>query len=124
MLAILHFVFFKVFNGQDVAAAPADFQQSHVSAISLLFVTGFRAAITSVLGIGLTQYLWHILRTETLRIGLIEDLFQIRSNVLSLLNPKVIQRTPLLFLVVLFSWLLPLATIYPPGALTVQTEAH
>jgi len=103
MLAILHFVFFKVLNGQDITAAPADLQQSHVSVISLLFVTGFRAAITSVLGIGFTQYLWHILRTKTLRIGLIEDLFQIRSNVLSLLNPKVIQRTPLLFLVALFS---------------------
>lgn len=124
MCVILHFVFFQILDGKDVIAAPAKLRQSHVSTISLLLVTAFRAAITSTLGIGFTQYLWHILRIKALRVGLIEELFQIRFNFLRLFNLRVIQHAPFLFFTAILSWLVPLATIYPPSALTVQLEAR
>ncbi|KAH7074435.1 hypothetical protein BKA63DRAFT_595919 [Paraphoma chrysanthemicola] len=120
-LAVIHCVFFKILDGKDVSSASV-LQQSHVSTISLLLVTAFRAAIIVVLGSCFTQYLWFLLRARCLQLSLIDDLFQIRSNLLGLCNHKVFRQAPILFLVATLSWLVPLATIYPPGALTIQTE--
>jgi hypothetical protein len=64
------------------------------------------------------------LRNNTLKISLIEGLFQIRSNIWTLTSPKVIRKAPLLFVMAALSWLVPLATIYPPTALTIQSELH
>jgi hypothetical protein len=64
------------------------------------------------------------LRKNSLKISLIEDLFQIRSNIWTLASPKVIRKAPLLFVMAALSWLVPLATIYPPTALTIQSELH
>ncbi|KAJ4982633.1 hypothetical protein SVAN01_11870 [Stagonosporopsis vannaccii] len=57
-----------------------------------------------------------------MRLGLIEDLFQIRNNFWGLFNYQVIREAPVLYLVASMSWLVPLATIYPPAAMTIQTE--
>jgi hypothetical protein len=67
-----------------------------------------------------TQCLWKKLRSELLQIGLIEELFQIRNNVFRLFKPAVIWYAPLLLSVAVLSWLLPVAMIYPPGALGVD----
>lgn len=123
MLALIHYVFFKLLDGRhtDDASVP---RQSQISMVSLLLVTGFRASIVIVLGICFTQYLWYLLRFRCLKLSLIEDLFQIRSNVVGIARLQVLRQTPLLFLVAVLSWLVPLAMVYPPGALTIQTELH
>ncbi|KAJ8115503.1 hypothetical protein OPT61_g2868 [Boeremia exigua] len=90
--------------------------------MSLLLVTAFRAIIVAILGICFTQHLWYLLRRRFMRLGLIEDLFQIRNNFWGLFNYQVVQKAPVLFLVASMSWLVPLATIYPPAAMTIQTE--
>ena len=123
-LAGLHLLLFHILDGKDVTAAPANIRQSDVTAVSLLLATGFRTAIASSIGISITQYLWHLFRRKALEIRLIEDLFQIRSNALGLINPKIIQHAPFIFLAVLISWLVPVATIYPPSALTIQMKAR
>jgi hypothetical protein len=64
------------------------------------------------------------LRKNSLKINLVEDLFQLRSNIWTLASPKIVQKAPLLFVMAALSWLVPLATIYPPTALTVQSELH
>jgi hypothetical protein len=69
-----------------------------------------------------TQCLWKKLRSELLQIGLIEELFQIGKNVLRLFKPAVVWYAPLLLSVAVLSWLLPVAIIYPPGALTVELQ--
>jgi hypothetical protein len=122
-LATVHYVFFKLLDGRDVTSSLI-LRQSHVSILSLLLVTTFRAAIIATLSICFTQYMWYLLRARCLRIGLIDDLFQIRSNVLGICNPEVFRKAPVLFLAATLSWLVPLATVYPPGALTIQSELH
>ncbi|KAF2819631.1 hypothetical protein CC86DRAFT_430414, partial [Ophiobolus disseminans] len=52
----------------------------------------------------------------------IEELFQIRSNALRLLHPALVLYAPVLTSVAIISWLLPVAMIYPPGALVVGLE--
>jgi hypothetical protein len=111
-------------NGKDVTAAPANIRQSDVTAVSLLLATGFRTAITSSIGISVTQYLWRLFRLKAFDIRLVEDLFQIRSNIFGLTNHKIVRHTPFIFIAVLITWLVPVATIYPPSALTIQIESR
>ncbi len=118
-----HFLFFHFIDGRGISNAFA-LRQSHVATFSLLLITAFRAVIVAALGICFTQYLWYTVRTRCLKISLIEDLFQIRSNVFELANLKNFRQAPVLFLAATLSWLVPLATIYPPGALTVQSELY
>lgn len=66
---IAYLMFFKILDGKDIIDAPTKLCQLHVSAISLLLVTGIRTAVTLALGIGFTQYFWFLLRTNTLRVG-------------------------------------------------------
>ena len=122
-LAIAHYLFFSLLDGKDTSNTLA-LRQSQVSTISLLLVTAFRATIVVVLGTCFAQYLWYLLRTRCLKISLIEDLFQMRNNILCLTNPGIFRKVPLLFLAAVLSWLVPLATVYPPGALTIQPELH
>jgi hypothetical protein len=60
------------------------------------------------------------LRVRLHEVGLIEDLFQIRSNPFRLLSHRLLRYSPTLALVAALSWLVPVAMIYPPGALVVD----
>jgi hypothetical protein len=96
--------------------------QSYVTTLSLVFVTIFRAALVASIGVCYVQCLWRTLRQQVMEVQFIEELFQIRANVLRLVNPTILRYTPHLFLIAIASWLIPIATIYPPGALVVNLE--
>lgn len=75
----------------------------------------------TAVGIAFTQHLWNVLRRRTLAIGRIEQLFSIRSNPTQLTKLRLVSNAPMLFLMGLFIWLVPIALIYPPSALTVRS---
>jgi len=56
------------------------------------------------------------------QISLIEDLFQVQTNPLRLFNYHLYFKTPMLVAVAMFCWLVPIATLYPPGTLIVGLE--
>jgi len=56
------------------------------------------------------------------QITLIEDLFQVQTNPLRLLNHHLYFKTPMLVAVAMFCWLVPIATLYPPGTLVVGLQ--
>ena len=68
--------------------------------------------------------MWQTLQRQLVEVGLIEELFQIRANVLRLFNASLLMQTPILLLVAGVSGLIPIATIYPPGAMTVELEVR
>jgi len=57
------------------------------------------------------------------QIRLIEDLFQVQTNPLRLFNYHLYFKTPMLVAVAMFSWLVPIATLYPPGTLVVGLQS-
>jgi hypothetical protein len=87
--------------------------------VSILLVTLFKSSIAAAVGSCFAQHLWLVLRGGATSVALIEKLFALRNNVLALADPRTIWRAPVLFLMALFIWCLGIATIYPPGALTV-----
>lgn len=131
MCAVAHFCVFNYLDGRiaDRGDEPPPFRstsipQSYVTTISLVLVTAFRASLVASIGICYTQYLWQTLRRQLLEAGLIEELFQIRANALRLFNPALVRYTPSLLVIATLTWLVPLATVYPPGALTVGLEVR
>ncbi|KAF2125621.1 hypothetical protein P153DRAFT_359973 [Dothidotthia symphoricarpi CBS 119687] len=131
LCAVVHNCVFNYLDGRvvnqnrdNVSFDTTTIPQSHATTISLVLVTAFRAALTASIGYCYTQYLWKNLRSQILEVGLIEELFQIRNNAVRLLNPALARYTPVLLSIALFSWLVPLAMIYPPGALVVGLETR
>jgi hypothetical protein len=129
LFAVAHHSLFIYLDGRVIdlsnESIPFDstnFLQSSATTFSLVLVTAFRAAMIASIGMCYTQCLWKKLRSELLQIGLIEELFQIGKNVLRLFKPAVVWYAPLLLSVAVLSWLLPVAIIYPPGALTVELQ--
>lgn len=57
-----------------------------------------------------------------MQISLIEDLFQVQTNAVCFANHNLYIKTPILAAVAAFCWLVPIATIYPPGALVVGLQ--
>jgi hypothetical protein len=88
----------------------------------LILVTAFRAVLIACIGSCYTQYLWKILRGQLLEVGLIEELFRIRSNPFRLFNHRLFRHAPILIIVATLSWLIPMAMVYPPGALIVNLD--
>jgi hypothetical protein len=78
--------------------------------------------MVACVGLCYTQRLWQRLRGDLLEVGVVEELFQIRANAIRLLKPSVLRYAPTLFSIAMISWLLPIAMIYPPGALVVGLE--
>jgi hypothetical protein len=87
----------------------------------LLFVTIFKASLLGSVGICAVQYLWRVLRGQPIPVSKVESLFQLRHNPLELFSGYTLMSVS--FLVAAYTWLVPLATIYPPGALTVKSTA-
>lgn len=99
-------------------------KQSWVTTISFLLVTLIRGALTLSAGTSFVQYLWGLLQEEYISLRDIERMFSLRTSLLASLNPQVAWKVPLLFSMGAFLWLLPVALIYPPGALVVSMDAH
>jgi hypothetical protein len=97
--------------------------QTWATTLSLVLVTGFRAALVASISLSYAQYLWKNLRSRVLKVELIEELFQIRSNPLRLLNHALLRYTPTLLAFAIFTWLVPVAMVFPSGTLVVTSES-
>jgi hypothetical protein len=113
-----HYLFFL--NLDETAIDSDNLTQSHVSAVSILLVTLFKSSLSAAVGCCFAQHLWLVLRQDSTSVSLTEKLFVLRSNAFALGDPRAIWRAPVLFSMALFVWFLGIATIYPPGALTVR----
>jgi len=62
------------------------------------------------------------MRIKTVKVSSIELLFKITQNPFLLALPEVVETAPTLFILALFTWLLPIAITFPPGALIVVSN--
>ncbi|KAF2502749.1 hypothetical protein BU16DRAFT_498544 [Lophium mytilinum] len=118
IIAVIHLTVF-VFLDRKRTDGPHSIPQSYVAALSHLLGLLFRATLCSSLTVAFTQCLWHLMRIKTVKISSIDMLFQITKNPFLLVQPEVVKTAPILFILALFTLLLPLAITFPPGALIV-----
>jgi hypothetical protein len=119
--AIIHLVVFIALDDKQ-ADGPHSISQSYVATLSHLLGLIFRSCLCGALIIAFTQSMWRLMRIQTVKISSIELLFNIIQNPFVLAYPAVVQTAPMLFILVLFTWLLPIAITFPPGALIVVSK--
>jgi len=87
--------------------------------------TGFSFLIKSCyaasLAIAIKQFVWARVRRTACQISTIDALFAITTDITSLLTGGLWQRTPLVALIGVVFWLIPLAVIVTPSTLSVTT---
>lgn len=115
--SILHYILFDQLHGFIASGDQARISQSYTVAVPLLLVTLFKAALLSSVSVCSVQYLWRVLRGKPLALAQVESLFQLRHSLLELVNPQVILTGS--FLIAVYTWLVPVAAIYPLSALTI-----
>jgi hypothetical protein len=121
LLAIAHFCFFGWLDGTKTDSR--SIRQSHVTTISLVLVTAFKGCVKVAIGVAFSQHMWHVIRNKAFAIQHIEQLFTLRSNLVDILKVQKGLAAPMLFAMAVFVWILPLAPIYPPSALTVSSKS-
>jgi len=84
------------------------------NAFSFLVKTSLVAAV----GIAFWQSFWHTIRHKELPVKSIDSVFGVLVNPLQFFDRNLLLKTPLLFIMALIAWCLPLTAIFAPGALT------
>lgn len=118
MTALTHLLVLRYLDGRR-SDGTGSIPQQYVTVASILLSNVFRAALVLSLSMAFTQYLWYMMRNSSMKVSTIELLYGIRGNFLLLLYPAVISAAPVLFLLAGLGWMVQIAAIYPPGALTI-----
>jgi hypothetical protein len=122
LCSLLHYFLFRQLHGTPASGNFTLLPQSWTTTVSLALVTFFKALLLGSTSICSIQYLWRVLRDEPLPLSTIERLFQLRHDPLQLFDRRIFLSWP--SLIAMYAWLVPLAAIYPPGALTVTANPH
>lgn len=85
-------------------------------------MNGFRLFLAASLGISFVQIVWKLLRVQPIQLGDLDNLLSVLSNPLQLGRFRLFWKAPVPFLCAIVFWCLPLAMVFPPGALTVETR--
>ena len=117
--AAVHFVLFRWLDGKRTTDT---ISQTYVATISTAIVTAFRILLGCALLVSLTQLLWQKFRARVLKVSTIDALLSINFDPSSLADVDVLLNAPLLCLCAVLYWCLPLAMIYPPGALVLESR--
>ncbi|KAI9927244.1 hypothetical protein ASPWEDRAFT_46700 [Aspergillus wentii DTO 134E9] len=111
-----------LFHWLDQRKVNDTIRQPYVTALSLVFANGFRTFLTAALGIAFIQMLWKDLRVRAMRVSDLDSFLSVLANPFYLGRFSLISQAPFPFLCALLCWLIPVAMIFPPGALTVEPK--
>jgi hypothetical protein len=109
-----------LFRWLDQRRVDETISQPYVTALSLVFVNGFRMLLAAALGISFVQIVWKLLRVRPMQLGDLDRLLSVMGNPLQLGRIDLFWRVPIPFLCAVLFWCLPIAMVFPPGALTVE----
>ncbi|KAI1083464.1 hypothetical protein F5B20DRAFT_595472 [Whalleya microplaca] len=115
--AISHDRFYESYNGQPVSTL---LQQQLITIVGTTLAFLFRMFMTISTGAAFAQQLFHSLRITDESIGHLDMLFDLSNNALYLGNIRLWLSHPELLAIALMIWSLPLAAVFPPGAINVQ----
>lgn len=68
--------------------------------------------------------MWRVMMGSVLSIKTIDRLYSLRRNFFAIFHVDNIRASPALFLLVALYWAIPLAVVFPSGALTVEGRLH
>lgn len=122
LVAISHFTMMNYLNGRPTDSRTY-LTQRHVTWLSLLLVVVFRASLSASLATTFTQHMWRVMRRRALRVSSIESLHGVLDNPILLGEWRVLATTPILYGMAVVIWLLTIAVLFPPSALTITLRS-
>jgi hypothetical protein len=108
--------YYSYLNGRQVNDLPMS--QSWAIRIGTAFAFLFKTSLVAAVGIAFCHGFWYLVRRESIRLGGLDAMFGVLSNPLNFFNGDILVKTRILVLLALVCWLLPIAAILSPGALT------
>ncbi|KAK6213516.1 hypothetical protein QIS74_09518 [Colletotrichum tabaci] len=115
---IIHLVFFFSLHGKPVESSFVG--QSLQSAIANFLAIAVEICLLSGLGVAYDQLLWRLFRKKALPAVTIDKLIRLATSPWNLPRPGIFLAAPEPWLVASLCLLVPLAIVFPPGALTVE----
>ncbi|CAG8081645.1 unnamed protein product [Penicillium olsonii] len=94
-------------------------QQVYV-ALGALFAFIVRSFLGVSVSTAFEQFAWKSIHSQTTKIGIIDDLFSVLRNGLTVLDPRLWRRYPLSMTLAAMCWLLPVSSILTPATLSVK----
>lgn len=122
LISISHYVFFTQLSGKIAEGDAAPNRQPYVTATSFVLATLFQATLLGSTSTCFAQAPWRIMRERPISVANIESLFQMRSNPFELANVQLVQTASLVFLIVVYTSLVPLAITFRPVHLLSQPD--
>jgi hypothetical protein len=116
LAAVGQHLFYSYANGKLEEEFPIS--QDWVIRVGTAFAFLFQTVLVAAVGSAFTQRFWFAVRRESLAIGSIDAMFSVLGDPRQFFNTEFIFKTKLLFVFAVISYLLPVATILSPGALT------
>ncbi|GAD98482.1 hypothetical protein ACLA_046040 [Paecilomyces variotii No. 5] len=130
VMTLVHHFFYQRLEGKDVPNA--DFKVLDIpytisdQQINISAGTVFAFLAKVLLGLAATtasqQLFWKAIKSRTTKVAVIDDLSSVAENVFILLRWSLWRRYPLLMLLGLIGWLLPVASVITPATLSVHPE--
>lgn len=121
LAAIGHYIYCLKLNQRPVDSSVP---QSWNSFISLAFARVFSVLLATSASAAFTQLLWRYFRSHHLSVSKIDALFSLNTGPLKLYRLDLLLSVPVLWTFGLFFALIPIATLFPPGALEVNLLAY
>jgi hypothetical protein len=116
LAAVGQHLFYSYANGKREEEFPIS--QNWVIRVGTAFAFLFQTVLVAAVGSAFTQRFWFAVRRESLAIGSIDAMFSVLGDPRQFFNTEFIFKTKLLLVFAVISYLLPIATILSPGALT------
>lgn len=128
LFALGHHLFYAGLNGKEVQSDHLDFLGTHVSKQQFNITVGtiFSYLVNFFLGTALAtayaQVFWRALLKSHATLETWDTAFSANANIFFLGKVWIWWQFPLLFVVLVVAWLMPLASTIPPGTLSIGTD--
>ncbi|KAF6817468.1 hypothetical protein CSOJ01_02390 [Colletotrichum sojae] len=116
----VHLGFFLALDGRPVQRSGFFRSQGLQSALANFLAIAVEICLLSGIGVAYDQYLWRVFRQKALRAITIDKLIRLVSSPWNLVVVDTASSAPGPWLIAFVCLLIPIAVVFPPGALTVE----
>jgi hypothetical protein len=117
-LAIAHHLFYQHLDGKAVKGS-----QRWTNRFATAIAFAFKTSLTVSVSLAFQEALWAAVRQRFFKIGSLDKLFTVQSNPLSFFCWEGIIHGFMPLILAGIAWIVPIAVIFTPGALTVISSA-
>ncbi|TGO65516.1 hypothetical protein BCON_0002g01010 [Botryotinia convoluta] len=119
--ALLHLFLFIYISGKAADGEDRVAPQTYISTASNILANAFSFFLKTALATSFVQYLWRLLRVQSMKISTIDTLFGLKSNPFQICTGAAIRAAPVLSVLSIMMASMTVAVSFPPGAINVVT---